>query len=407
VCLAFNDMPTDVLRLKALKALGGSVLAAWHPSTPLSASVDVGAGAGAGTDSAAARKRKSLRLVGSDDKVPESPFSELEDVPMAVGAGAGGGGGTGAGSEGVEVEGLDPSPSPSSAPAIVTPPHRREILEVEVGAGAGAGAGTPTAAASSFSSFSAFLVSTYLASPTPSPSPSPSSSSSSLLMLSTADALFSPWPNRKRPRAVSPPPREAVSTASTSLSRFAPAGTSSSSPRGRAPRPLRVVAVSNKQGVASGRAFEHRETDFRTSRGFLACLTDRTVCIALDYFWVASTYYRDRYGLDWVREKVRAAFARCPKLRCILLPVDRFGGAMRAMLEEDDDVRRLYEGGITWRFMSAAESRACHPLVRATAAAADDLRGQGREKESAQLEAQWRYVDDDCPFVAFERAETV
>jgi hypothetical protein len=163
-----------------------------------------------------------------------------------------------------------------------------------------------------------------------------------------------------------------------------------------------IIAVSNKHEVSTieDQPFTHLDADFKTPRGLLRCLSPATRIVVLDFFWIPPLYFAIRYGTNWLTEKLPQCFSSFPRLETVVLPVDKFGGAMAGMLANPKGREALRKAGIGVRRMSRAEAERCHPLVLATARAAED---EEDRKAYGLGEEGWRYVDDEFPFVVFQR----
>jgi hypothetical protein len=163
-----------------------------------------------------------------------------------------------------------------------------------------------------------------------------------------------------------------------------------------------IIAVSNKHEVSTieDQPFTHLDADFKTPRGLLRCLSPATRIVVLDFFWIPPLYFAIRYGTNWLTEKLPQCFSSFPRLETVVLPVDKFGGAMAGMLANPKGQEALRKAGIGVRRMSRAEAERCHPLVLATARAAED---EEDRKAYGLGEEGWRYVDDEFPFVVFQR----
>ncbi len=157
-----------------------------------------------------------------------------------------------------------------------------------------------------------------------------------------------------------------------------------------------IIAVGEmaKSDTTSGIRYEIREHNFRTMRGFKAAVRSNTTCIVLDWWWIAPNYFAERYGENWISEKVPWAFSndKIDNLLSFILPNDRFG-KMQEMIRKTKLPVTLQAKKLSW-----AQAKQLHPLVRATEnAVKSGLITDADEK------AQRKYVDADYPFFLIQR----
>lgn len=163
----------------------------------------------------------------------------------------------------------------------------------------------------------------------------------------------------------------------------------------------RAIAVAEKRGELSDDAgVTYLEHNFQGKRGFLAALSDATSFICLDWFWLQQGYYA-RYGLNWISEKVPAAFKKCPRLVSVILPLESWsasGGGLKEMLDAAEGRRALSDAGISYVPLTWTQAQKRHPMVAATILAA-----RSGSISAAEVQAEWRHVNPEAPFVVFFR----
>jgi hypothetical protein len=144
------------------------------------------------------------------------------------------------------------------------------------------------------------------------------------------------------------------------------------------------------------------EHNFQGKRGFLASLSENTSFVCLDWFWLQQGYYA-RYGLNWVTEKIPAAFRKCPKLISVVLPLESWslsGGGLQEMLDSREGRRALADSRIAFQPLTWKQARIKHPMVAATLLAAK--RGH---ISLAGVHAEERHVNLETPFMVFFRVK--
>jgi hypothetical protein len=102
-----------------------------------------------------------------------------------------------------------------------------------------------------------------------------------------------------------------------------------------------AVSVSNEPAPANK---VHVSADFKTVRGLKTLihtihrLTDERIIIILDYIWLQSNYYLEKYGVNWLTEKCTLLLEAGATQ--IILPFDNgirtITSAMKAMLTSVD-----------------------------------------------------------------------
>ena len=125
--------------------------------------------------------------------------------------------------------------------------------------------------------------------------------------------------------------------------------------------------------------------------------------VVLDYFWLQRSYYRERYGTNWLDRKLRELLA-CSQFVALFLPFDAgddgngLGGDMRGMLSRvphdlDADVELIADDD-------------AHPLARAARVCDRRLRELAQSVAAARgrvHDVQVRRLARETPFVVAYR----
>ncbi len=112
-------------------------------------------------------------------------------------------------------------------------------------------------------------------------------------------------------------------------------------------------------------------------------------------------YYSTNYGLNWVEEKLGAAFHRCPRLEVVLLPAPAFDSEFVKMIHDDDALGLLEKDfGVVIVPVTAAEADAFHPLIAATTTWA-----RAEEARAHVVRDHWHNVSPTYPFYAAVRKQ--
>ena len=182
--------------------------------------------------------------------------------------------------------------------------------------------------------------------------------------------------------------------------------------------------------------FVYREHNFTGKRGFLASLSKDTAIVVIDYFWMVppphprphaphprsyllpppppaaahihvavrsqeAGYYASNYGLNWVSEKLGAAFDRFTRLEVVLLPAPAFDAEFLAMISDDRALAALEERhNIIIVPVDPSEADAFHPLIAATTKWA-----RGEQARSVVVRDHWHNVSPSFPFYAVVRKQ--
>lgn len=165
----------------------------------------------------------------------------------------------------------------------------------------------------------------------------------------------------------------------------------------------KAYAVAEKRGEpGDDAAVIYLEHNFQGKRGFLASLSENTSFVCLDWFWLQQGYYA-RYGMNWVTEKVPAAFRKCPKLVSVILPLESWsssGGGLQEMLDSREGRRALADSRIVFKPLTWKQAQMKHPMVAATLLAA-----KHGHISAADVHAEERHVNLETPFVVFFKAD--
>ena len=132
----------------------------------------------------------------------------------------------------------------------------------------------------------------------------------------------------------------------------------------------------------------------------------------LDYFWLETHYYEERYGMGWPG-KLRILFKGLPGLRHFILPMDRLSGELALDFKIKHASAPSFDfpgtNGLHCYLLTPKEGRTCNPLVVATMLVKKELLGlKGvHASESRFDEAQQKlYLARDRPFLLVSRSAT-
>lgn len=137
----------------------------------------------------------------------------------------------------------------------------------------------------------------------------------------------------------------------------------------------------------------HLQCDFKRSLG--DAMDADTVVAMLDYFWLQSDWWSQRYGENWVVPseehcKLLAAFANCPKLSVFFLPLDSWNNFMVDCCTDPATLDLFEQHGLGIELIDWKRACTDHPLCKATIHVyVDDLRS---DKERRSYFGQGRYV---------------
>lgn len=127
--------------------------------------------------------------------------------------------------------------------------------------------------------------------------------------------------------------------------------------------------------------------------------------VALDYFWLQSSYYETNYGTNWASEKVQTFLDK--GVPCVILPYDKEGE--KRQLETTgslfEQIQRAKAAGLCPPYfdISWEEAKELHPLVKASEEKYIDL--VTTKNIPVSLSAFNLYLNDTRTFAVFHRQD--
>lgn len=144
----------------------------------------------------------------------------------------------------------------------------------------------------------------------------------------------------------------------------------------------------------------HIEADFTTPVGLRHVVTkiqsvrERDVTVMLDYFWLQQSYYRYRYGMNWISTKAKILLNAGADR--VILPVDRSGELLQMMQNEQD--MSQYEA----EFIALADN-----MLWVCSNDPDVEKVVRTERNVHNRFMSRRYLNRDVPFLCLRKREMV
>jgi hypothetical protein len=104
--------------------------------------------------------------------------------------------------------------------------------------------------------------------------------------------------------------------------------------------------------------------------------------LLLDYFWLATGYYESNYGTNWLSAKLHEALV-IGSVDVMILPEDT-SDSLATMAAAAKSRSKFPPTGVAMEYLTAAEAEKHHPLVVATLAIDNDLKGLWHKNQSAR-----------------------